>query len=222
MTSLVQIDDEMILPILRDIVHGMSFLHAAANPTIHGDLKTQNVLVDSKLRAKVADFGLTQKRQVVEHNGMAWGSPFSAPPERLRGEPASCAGDVYAFGVLLFEVVTRKEPYEGMLTREVLDKVRNAAAMPGGVPMRPTLYVEVAEPQLRVLMEQCWTEKPSERPTFAALDPLVQGIESTSLGRSRSARQNRATSMLEQLFPKHVADALVQNRKVRPLILLAG
>jgi serine/threonine protein kinase len=59
------IDGELVLPILRDVAQGMRFLHAAEPKVIHGDLKTQNILVDSKFRAKVADFGLSQKKNVI-------------------------------------------------------------------------------------------------------------------------------------------------------------
>lgn len=54
------LDGGTILAILRDIAQGAHFLHAATLAVIHGDIKAQNVLVDSRFRAKVADFGLTQ------------------------------------------------------------------------------------------------------------------------------------------------------------------
>ena len=61
----MELDSELILPILRDITQGMRFLHAAdPNPIIHGDLKSQNILVDSRFRGKVADFGLSQKKNL--------------------------------------------------------------------------------------------------------------------------------------------------------------
>lgn len=58
------LEGHTLLPILRDISQGLRFLHAANPQVIHGDLKAQNILVDSKFRAKVADFGLSQKKQV--------------------------------------------------------------------------------------------------------------------------------------------------------------
>jgi serine/threonine protein kinase len=60
----VLIDGEQILPILRDVTSGVRFLHASTPPVLHGDLKAQNILVDSKFRAKVSDFGLSQKKRL--------------------------------------------------------------------------------------------------------------------------------------------------------------
>lgn len=65
------LDGDLLLPILRDIAQGVRFLHAAKPQVIHGDLKAQNVLVDGKFRAKVADFGLSAKKIIG-----ATGTPF--------------------------------------------------------------------------------------------------------------------------------------------------
>ena len=58
----LEIEGDIVLPILRDIAQGVRFLHAAEPKVIHGDLKAQNILVDNKFRAKVADFGSSQKK----------------------------------------------------------------------------------------------------------------------------------------------------------------
>ena len=88
------LDGEIVLPILRDISQGMRFLHTADPQVIHGDLKAQNILVDSRFRAKVADFGLSQKKKIG-----GTGTPFWMAPELLRRECSnSSATDVFSFG----------------------------------------------------------------------------------------------------------------------------
>lgn len=88
------IDGEIILPILRDISQGMRFLHTADPQVIHGDLKAQNILVDSRFRAKVADFGLSQKKKIG-----GTGTPFWMAPELLQRESANTSAlDVFSFG----------------------------------------------------------------------------------------------------------------------------
>lgn len=60
----VELEGEQILRFLKDISQGVRFLHSAKPQVLHGDLKAANILVDGRLRAKVADFGLSQKRRV--------------------------------------------------------------------------------------------------------------------------------------------------------------
>ncbi len=77
---------------ILDIVQGCRFLHAADPPVVHGDLKSMNVLVDSRFRAKVADFGLS-----IKYKGCA-GTPYWMAPELLQGDVPSTAGDVSLIG----------------------------------------------------------------------------------------------------------------------------
>ena len=77
-------DGEIILRILRDVAQGVRFLHSATPQIVHADLKASNILVDSRFRAKVADFGLSQKRKVG-----AAGTPYWLAPEIIRGETSN-------------------------------------------------------------------------------------------------------------------------------------
>ena len=97
------LEGDSVLPLLRDISQGIRFFHSATPPVIHGDLKTRNILVDSKLRAKVADFGLSLHKDDVR------GSYYWMAPELLRHEAKNnTATDVYAFGMILYEIYSRK------------------------------------------------------------------------------------------------------------------
>jgi serine/threonine protein kinase len=92
----LHISGDLIVQIFRDVSQGMRFLHASKPPILHGDLKAKNILVDSRFRAKVADFGLSKKTV-----GNLSGTPYWLAPEYLRGKTdynASC--DVYSFGKL--------------------------------------------------------------------------------------------------------------------------
>ena len=142
----VLLEGEILLPILRDIAQGVRFLHSAEPEIIiHGDLKAQNILVDSSFRAKVSDFGLSQKQQLG-----ATGSPFWMAPELLRGEVNNNADtDAYSFGVIVYEVYSRQNPYEGEDVNEVLRQVADP-----NINKRP-LIPAGCPPVAKALMVEC-------------------------------------------------------------------
>lgn len=56
---------EIIMQILRDVAQGLRYLHSAKPPILHGDMKARNILVDSRFRAKLCDFGLSTKNKNI-------------------------------------------------------------------------------------------------------------------------------------------------------------
>jgi serine/threonine protein kinase len=202
------IDAELLLPILRDISQGMRFLHAAEPPVIHGDLKAKNILVDSKFRAKVSDFGLSQTKRVG-----GTGTPYWMAPELLRGETTNTmASDVYSFGILLFEVYSRRDPYEGENTAEVLQLVADTT-----VNKRPPIP-KSCPAQVQSLMTDSLVMRPQQRPSFGEADERlkrvdVKTLEETSLS-LRGGKGRNATVSLFDIFPKHIAEALRDGKKV--------
>jgi len=208
------LDGEIVLPILRDIAQGIRFLHAANPQVIHGDLKAANVLVDSKFRAKVADFGLSQKKSVG-----ATGTPLWMAPELLRGESQNnAASDVYSFGIILYEVFSRKDPYEGEDHREVLKLVMDPTAN-----KRPPTPKSCPK-EVSSLMTECLVANPGERPSAEELDMRLKrldvshvqpGITISSLQRKKQAqRAALSEELIFQVFPKNVAEALRDGLKV--------
>jgi class 3 adenylate cyclase len=210
------IDGELLLPILRDITQGVRFLHAASPIVIHGDLKAPNVLVDIKYRAKVADFGLTQKKQIG-----ATGTPLWMAPELLRGESENNAmTDVYSFGIILYEAYSRKDPYFGENHIEVLKlvadpKIKKRPGVPEGCPQC-----------IAQIMNDCLVENPADRPTFEELDLRLKRFDVESvepeLRRSKQEKKeaaqvaDRNQMLLFDVFPKHIAEILRDGRKVEP------
>ena len=63
---------EIILQIVRDIAQGLRFLHSSKPPILHGDLKAKNILIDSRFRAKVGDFGLAVKGKNDLSGALYW------------------------------------------------------------------------------------------------------------------------------------------------------
>jgi guanylate cyclase len=206
---------EVMIPVLRDVSQGMRFLHSAETPIIHADLKSANVLVDSNFRGKVADFGLSQKQKMG-----SVGTPFFMAPELLRAETVpTMASDAYAFGVLLSEVFSRRDPFEGEDFWAVLDAVANKE-LP--VPKRPAIP-EGTPVLFTELMTECWYADPDSRPTFGEIDRRIRTLNVNCAipsllaeGRRHKQSSEEASQVLLDVFPKHVADALMKGQKVAP------
>nr|XP_006822175.1 PREDICTED: ephrin type-A receptor 5-like [Saccoglossus kowalevskii] len=131
---------------------------------VHGDLAARNILVGEDLLIKITDFGLTN--DVYLRGWMDLPADTMRPihwvsPETNLEGKCTMQSDVWSFGIVLYEIVTRGgRPYPGMTPREVLINLRNGYRMPKPHGCSPVMYE---------LMTQCWQEDPEERPNFTQL-----------------------------------------------------
>ncbi|MFI4885784.1 MAG: protein kinase [Steroidobacterales bacterium] len=102
-----------IVPVLLEVAEALEYAHARG--VVHRDLKPGNVLIDSRGRVKLADFGIAALLPAAGDRAgdarAAGHSPFSASPEQLRGEPPSAADDIYGLGALAYELLSGHPPY---------------------------------------------------------------------------------------------------------------
>jgi len=136
----------MRFKIAIDIAQGMTFLHSSTPPLIHRDLKTPNIFmvattVDAPVVCKVGDFGTSSRLyidELQESSQRAVDNPTWLAPEVLRGNPYTEKSDVYAFGVMLWELVSGKRPFSNCRWfYEIEDFVNN-----GGRPDIPEVRVQ--------------------------------------------------------------------------------
>lgn len=102
------------LQLMEQIADGVAYLHR--HGIVHGDLRPHNILVSSRGEVKVGDYGLSSAfmvSRVAEAEWMERAAPYLAP-ERFHGNEASPSSDIYALGVLLFQMVTGRLPYEAV------------------------------------------------------------------------------------------------------------
>ena len=105
---------EMTVKMLDQISHALDYAHKRG--VIHRDLKPQNVLLDDDQNAFLTDFGIakvTSSGTGLTQSGIAMGTPSYMPPEQWRGETVDARADIYALGVMLFEMLTGRVPFQG-------------------------------------------------------------------------------------------------------------
>jgi class 3 adenylate cyclase len=143
----------------------------------------------------------------------------------LNGHHNTTASDVYAFGVVLFEVYSRQEPYTGEQTDEVLKDVANLARRE---PKRPGIPRSCPEGAAQ-LMQDCWHTQPDMRPPFDEIERRLKALTSTSANplsqisaygcdpmRRAATNKTRTEDLLYDVFPRHIAEALRQGKSVEP------
>jgi serine/threonine-protein kinase len=111
---------ERALHIGIQLCAGVGYAHRAG--LVHADVKPQNILVTTDDHVKVTDFGIAQALSVSqpqEKQSVVWGSPHYFAPEQASGERPTPASDVYAIGIVLFEMLTGKLPYNGADQQEL-------------------------------------------------------------------------------------------------------
>ncbi|KNC47314.1 uncharacterized protein AMSG_11783 [Thecamonas trahens ATCC 50062] len=164
-------DAEVELPyglrvrMLLGAASGINFLHSATPPILHNDLKSLNLLVTTDWNVKVADFGLTCIKDDLADDADI-GTAFWTAPEVLNGLGSSTASDVYSFGIIMWEVLTRETLYDGVNPNAVMLKVSTGE-------LRPHVADLANESKLRTvwrsLMVSAWQQEPESRPTFGAI-----------------------------------------------------
>ena len=157
------------LQIAIDIGNGLAFLHQ--EKIIHRDLKSLNILLDAQYRAKICDFGLSRVRQEVSVtstvSATAVGSNAWNAPELFGLKPKyGFASDIYAYGMILWEILTRETPY-----KDVLDPSQIQMAVRAGEREE---IPATCPPDYKEAIERCWAQTPEKRPQAGQVAQVLQ------------------------------------------------
>ena len=148
--------------IAAEIAAGLA--HAHQRGVVHRDLKPANILFDAAGRAKIADFGIARTRGAagLTEAGTVLGTAAYISPEQARGDPATPASDVYAFGVTLFRMLTGRLPFEA-------PDALALAAMHRDLPAPPVSELRSdAPPLLESVAAAALAKSPADRPKDGA------------------------------------------------------
>jgi tetratricopeptide (TPR) repeat protein len=155
--------------LVRDAAAGLSHLHSRR--IVHRDIAARNVLLafgsGERLRAKLGDFGLARAVGTFDESRHDSLMPLKwMAPERLLRIKDGVKGDVYSFGVLIFELVTRQQPWSNLTKEEAAQAVMQGRTLKLP-PFAPRLAHDIAN--------SCWLKVADERPSIATIHEKVSG-----------------------------------------------
>eukprot|EP01105_Mastigella_eilhardi_P014593 TRINITY_DN331_c0_g1_i2.p1 TRINITY_DN331_c0_g1~~TRINITY_DN331_c0_g1_i2.p1 ORF type:complete len:768 (-),score=181.30 TRINITY_DN331_c0_g1_i2:130-2145(-) len=164
----VDLSWQLTISMLVDASSGCLYLHSCKPPIVHRDLKSHNLLVDEFWRVKVCDFGLSTFIEQTSQSMTACGTPCWTAPEVMRHLHYSEKADVYSFGMVMWECLTRSEPFPKMPVMRVLLTVAHEHKRPLIPDWAPDIYVK--------LLTRCWADEPNLRPEFAEILPELEAM----------------------------------------------
>jgi tetratricopeptide (TPR) repeat protein len=160
--------------ILRQLCAGLQAAHDAG--VIHRDFKSANVMLASRgstVRAVITDFGLARTTTpsldaYASHSGTIIGTPAYMAPEQIRGEPVTPATDIYALGIVAFELITGTIPFHDGSLSALVRRTQEA-------PPSPRQFVPDVDPRWDALIVRCLARDPRER--FASAAEVARALD---------------------------------------------
>jgi formylglycine-generating enzyme required for sulfatase activity len=151
------------LRIALQIARALQYVHS--RKIIHRDIKPENIHIDPSGKAKLMDFGIAKAEGLtMTRAGFALGTPYYMAPEQVLGESVTDAVDIYAFGILFYELLTGKKPITGDTVERLFYAILNE-------PLNPEALRQAGVPQPIIdFILRCTAKKAPERyPSFSAV-----------------------------------------------------
>jgi serine/threonine-protein kinase len=164
------------LEIARQLCAGLAAAHD--RDVLHRDLKPENVMIDGRGQVRITDFGLASVADAVQGADVRSGTPAYMAPEQLSGQAVTARSDLYALGLVLYEVFTGKHAFDG---RPLAERVSGRG---DSTPTLPSAVVEDIDPAVERVILHCLERDAARRPgsaraIVAALpggDPLAAAL----------------------------------------------
>ena len=159
-----RISQERAIQIAIEALDALEYIHA--NGIVHRDLKPENIMVDEHDNIKLIDFGIAgdaaAKRLTYANFTAAIGTPNYISPEQVRGKRGDSRSDIYSIGVILYEMVTGKLPFNGPNPMAAMnERLLNH-------PVPPSVADHSVSPQLQEILYRALERDPKNRYSHAA------------------------------------------------------
>lgn len=163
------LDPKLAIHLTLQILAAAKFAHSKG--LIHRDIKPQNVMIDDEWNVKVTDFGIAHNPVDgdITQTGQMVGTAQYISPEQAQGKPVSNASDLYSVGVVLFELLTGKVPFDGDSSVAIALQHINQPAP------RPSAVKPGVPPALDAIVMKAMAKSPVER--YASAEEFSQALE---------------------------------------------
>lgn len=155
--------------IFQEILKAVCYIHE--NGIVHRDIKSSNIKITSRGEIKLLDFGIAKGEFTPQLTtvGSVIGTLQYLAPELISGAPADARTDVWALGVLLYEMVAGKMPFEGASIAELFTKIQNADYT------APSLWLASAPKTLDRIVSRCLKKRPEDR--YGSARQLLEDVQ---------------------------------------------
>jgi len=161
------------IDIVVQILRAARFAHQRG--VIHRDLKPHNVIIEEEDRVKVTDFGIARAgASDVTLTGSIMGTAQYLSPEQAQGHAVSDASDLYSIGIVIYELLTGRVPFEGPSAVTIALKQVSEA------PIAPSAYNPAVTPELDWVVLHALEKDPAQR--FASADQFIDALEHARAG----------------------------------------
>ena len=159
---------EQAVALIRQVLEAARFAHR--NGIVHRDLKPQNVIVDAEGKAVVTDFGIARAGvSEITQTGSVMGTPHYLSPEQAQGFDVTSVSDLYSIGVILYEALTGRVPFEGE------SAVAVAMKQVSQTPQRPSSINPRVSPALDAVVMRALEKDPGQR--FQSADAFIAALD---------------------------------------------
>ncbi len=164
------------LDIARQLCSGLAAAHEKG--VLHRDLKPANLMLDGQGNVRITDFGLAGLAESLQEEDVRSGTPCYMSPEQLQGREVSVRSEIYALGLVLYELYTGRRAFQGKSLAEFVRKHRDER------PIEPSALVAGLDPAVERAILACLEKEPRRRPSSALVvsamltgsDPLEAAI----------------------------------------------
>jgi len=218
----IKLDNMFKLSLASDIAAGMVELHRSPIGA-HGRLTSSNCVIDNRWVCKITDYGLDKFKanakedcsEYQQYRKLLW----AAPELLARSERKTKPGDVYSYGIILAEILTREDPYAElqMDPRAVVQLVSESKTP----PVRPNVADDDCDMRYLKLMQSCWDENPLQRPTFEAVKAKLRQIHGGRQGNlvdNMVGMLEKYANNLEELVEERTQQLAAEKQKTDELL----